>query len=60
VKLNTTDENLTQMNINPDTNLCSFDINNIYTKSDAHAQRIMGHGIIPPHDSSICYVGITE
>jgi hypothetical protein len=35
-----------------ETKLCSFDINNMYTNSDAHAQSIMGSGVIkiPPHD----------
>jgi hypothetical protein len=38
--------NICQINAMPYTKLCSSDINTMYTKSDAHAQRIMDNGVI--------------
>jgi hypothetical protein len=45
-------EDFSQINISPDTILCSFDIKNMKTSRDGHEQGIMGNGsiIIPPHD----------
>jgi hypothetical protein len=40
----------TEIKISPDTELCSFDISNLYISSDEYAQSFMGNVIIIPSE----------